>query len=126
MDTCFVSVCPEDKFPKKNYVSFSYSIQNHHVNLLKITTCQTIQMHNLSADSTVSIMRDAMNFGIITRGGGGDNPRNVMASPLSGVEKGETFDVLPYVQAAGEYLLSRIPGLHMPREHSRNGTESFW
>ncbi len=107
---------PGGQISKEKLRFFSDSIQNHHVNLLKITTCQTIQMHNLSADSTVSIMRDAMNFGIITRGGGGDNPRNVMASPLSGVEKGETFDVLPYVQAAGEYLLSRIPGLHMPRK----------
>ena len=34
--------------------------------------------------------------------------------PLSGVEPGEAFDVLPYVQAAGEYLekqgLYRISG----------------
>ena len=62
------------------------------------------------------MMRNALDAGIITRGGGGDNPRNVMASPLSGVEKGETFDVLPYVQTVGDYLLSQLPSLHMPRK----------
>ena len=107
---------PGGQISKKTLLFLSDMIQTHHVNLLKITTCQTIQMHNLSADSTVSIMKQALEFGIITKGGGGDNPRNVMASPLSGVEVGETFDVLPYVKAAGEYLLSKIPDLHMPRK----------
>lgn len=107
---------PGGQISKKTLLFLSDMIQTHHVNLLKITTCQTIQMHNLSADSTVSIMKQALDFGIITKGGGGDNPRNVMASPLSGVEVGETFDVLPYVKAAGEYLLSKIPDLHMPRK----------
>lgn len=91
-------------------------VADKNVDLLKITTCQTIQAHNLSAGQTASMMRNALDAGIITRGGGGDNPRNVMASPLSGVEKGETFDVLPYVQTVGDYLLSQIPSLHMPRK----------
>ena len=101
----------------KDILSFlAQEISSRHINLLKITTCQTIQLHNLSADDTVGAMRNALEAGIITKGGGGDNPRNAMASPLSGVEPGEAFDVLPYVQAAGEYLLSRMPGLHMPRK----------
>ena len=101
----------------KDILSFlAQEISSRHINLLKITTCQTIQLHNLSADDTVGAMRNALDVGIITKGGGGDNPRNAMASPLSGVEPGEAFDVLPYVQAAGEYLLSRMPGLHMPRK----------
>lgn len=107
---------PGGRISKETLRFFADEIQAHQVNLMKITTCQTIQMHNLSADSTVAIMKDALDFGIVTKGGGGDNPRNVMASPLSGVEPGETFDVLPCAQAAGEYLLSRIPDLHMPRK----------
>ncbi len=91
-------------------------VKEKSISLLKITTCQTIQAHNLSARSAASMMRNALEAGIITRGGGGDNPRNVMASPLSGVEKGETFDVMPYVQTVGDYLLTQIPSLHMPRK----------
>lgn len=91
-------------------------INEHQIDLLKLTTCQTIQLHNLSADSVIALIRDALEFGIFTKGGGGDNPRNVMVSPLSGTEPGEPFDVYPYAKAAGEYLIDRMPSLHMPRK----------
>ena len=91
-------------------------IKEHQIDLLKLTTCQTIQLHNLSADSVITLIRDALDFGIFTKGGGGDNPRNVMVSPLSGIEPGEFFDVYPYAKAAGEYLIDRMPSLHMPRK----------
>ena len=39
-----------------------------------------------------------------------------MASPLTGTAVDETFDVFPYAKAAGEYLLTKMPGLHMPRK----------
>lgn len=94
----------------------SEEIADKQADLLKLTTCQTIQVHNLSARQAASLMRNALDAGIITRGGGGDNPRNVMASPLSGVEQNETFDVLPYAQTAGDYLLTALPSLHMPRK----------
>lgn len=94
----------------------SDEIGQKQADLLKITTCQTIQVHNLRAKAAASMMRNALEVGIVTRGGGGDNPRNVMASPLSGVEKGETFDVMPYVQTVGDYLLTQLPSLHMPRK----------
>ena len=57
-----------------------------------------------------------MGCDIITRGGGGDNPRNVMASPLTGVQAGEAFDVLPWAEAASDYLLSICRDIHMPRK----------
>ena len=51
-------------------------------------------------------MEGGLDHGIVTMGGGGDFPRNVTVSPLSGVEKGEYFNVLPYAEAAGEYLMT--------------------
>ncbi len=80
-----------------------YDIQRTHC-----TTCQTVQLHDLQPDCLTSIMKDALELGIITRGGGGDYPRNVMCSPLSGVDSEEPFDVIPYAQAVGEYLLSIV------------------
>ena len=50
------------------------------------TTCQAVQLHDLDKDSVCDIMEKAVDVGIITKGGGGDFPRNVMCSPLSGVE----------------------------------------
>ena len=57
-----------------------------------------------------------MDSGVYTKGGGGDNPRNVMASPLSGVQPGEAFDVIPYTEAVTKYLLSICRDIRMPRK----------
>ncbi|MGN0106981.1 MAG: nitrite/sulfite reductase [Hominilimicola sp.] len=86
------------------------------IKLLHLTTCQTIQLHDLPLDKIADIMTDAIESGFYTLGGGGDFPRNVMVSPLTGVEKDENFDVFPYAQKAGEYLISQIDAVKMPRK----------
>lgn len=91
-------------------------IREKRVPRIHFTTCQTIQLHDLDQDATCSIMERALDYGIVTMGGGGDFPRNVMCSPLSGVETGEYFDVLPWAEAAGEYLMNFINAEKMPRK----------
>lgn len=91
-------------------------IEKHQIDRVHLTTCQTIQLHNLQPEAVYDIVESALDHGIVTRGGGGDFPRNVMASPLSGVESGEYFDVLPYAEAAGEYLMTFIQAEKMPRK----------
>lgn len=90
--------------------------EKYKIDKLKITTCQSIQMHNLEALGLCEIMKQAWMAGMISRGGGGDFPRNVMCSPLSGVQKGENFDVMPYAEAAGEYLMNFIKAVRFPRK----------
>lgn len=92
------------------------TVAAYQVKRLKLTTCETVQLHDLAAEQVPSIMESAMNAGIYCRGGGGDNPRNVMSSPLSGVQQGEAFDVLPYAEAATDYLLSICRDIKMPRK----------
>ena len=84
------------------------SIKTYNVDKVHLTTCQTIQLHNLQPEAIYGIMEGGLDHGIVTMGGGGDFPRNVTVSPLSGVEKGEHFNVLPYAEAAGEYLMTFI------------------
>lgn len=91
-------------------------IEEYGIDRVHFTTCQTIQFHNLDEKAVCEIMEKALDFGIITRGGGGDFPRNVMVSPLSGTEVGEYFDVLPYAQAASDYLLTLIKEVRLPRK----------
>ena len=92
------------------------AVQQYHVPFLKLTTCEAIQMHDLTPDEVPAIIEAAIPCGIITRGGGGDNPRNIQASPLTGVQPGEAFDVMPWAEAATEYLLSICRDSHMPRK----------
>lgn len=92
------------------------SIDKYKIDKVHFTTCQTVQLHNLSCDTVCSLIEEALEAGIVTRGGGGDYPRNTMCSPLSGVEVGEYFDVMPYAKATGEYTLELMKDLKLPRK----------
>ena len=91
-------------------------VERERVARMKLTTCETIQLHDLSANQVPALMAEAVGCEIYTKGGGGDNPRNVMASPLSGVQPGEAFDVVPYAEAVTKYLLSICRDIRMPRK----------
>lgn len=94
----------------------AHAIRDFQVPRVHFTTCQTIQLHDLGPDTAAELMEQAIDAGIITLGGGGDFPRNVMCSPLSGVQAEEYFDVLPWAEAAGNYLLPFIKAEKMPRK----------
>ena len=91
-------------------------IRRYHVPRVHVTTCQTIQLHDLPEDAVCALVPEALDAGIMVMGGGGDYPRNVMCSPLSGVEKDEYFDVRPWALAAAAYLLGFIRKEKMPRK----------
>lgn len=107
---------PGGRLTKEKLKFVADAIAEYGVEKAHFTTCQTIQFHNLGAEAVCGIMEKALDVGIVTRGGGGDFPRNVMVSPLSGVEQGEYFDVLPYAEAASDYLMGFIKTVKMPRK----------
>ena len=81
-----------------------------------LTTRQAIQLHGLDFDSICDVIKEALDLDIYTRGSGGNFPRNVAISPLSGVDKDEAFDVTPYAIATGNYFLERIYTYKLPRK----------
>lgn len=107
---------PAGEVDKDKLKFIADSIEKYQIDMAHFTTCQTIQLHNLTQDTVCSLIKEAMEHGIITRGGGGDFPRNVMCSPLSGVEREEYFDVVPYAKEAGDYLLGFIGKVKLPRK----------
>lgn len=107
---------PGGRLTKEKLKFVADAIEKYDVKKAHFTTCQTIQLHDLNAAAVCGIMEEAFEVGIITRGGGGDFPRNVMVSPLSGVETGEYFDVLPYAEKVSDYLLGIIKTAKMPRK----------
>lgn len=96
------------RVPKDVFAFFAGILKKYPGVGAHFTTCQSIQLHNLDYEKLVAIQKAAYDHGIITMGGGGDNPRNVMCSPLSGIDKDEYFNVLPYAEAAADYALSFI------------------
>ena len=101
----------------KNKLAFiADAIRKHNINKIKFTTCQTVQLHNLGLNPLLDIMEGALDVGIVTMGGGGDNPRNVTCSPLSGLDRFEYFDVQPYAEAVGQYAMKFIKAGLLPRK----------
>lgn len=88
-----------------------YSIPHLH-----FTTREAVQYHNLSIDQACGIMKDGIENGIYSRGGGGNFPRNVALSPLSGVDKNEAFDVTEYALAVNNHFLNKITTYKLPRK----------
>lgn len=107
---------PGGRITKEKLKFLVDAIAAYDVRRVHLTTCQTVQFHDLGMKAVCDIMEQAMEVGIVTRGGGGDFPRNVMVSPLSGVEQGEYFDVLPYAERAGDYLMEIIKTVKLPRK----------
>ncbi|MBO5068897.1 MAG: nitrite/sulfite reductase, partial [Roseburia sp.] len=66
---------PGGRLTKEKLKFVADAIAEYKVDKAHFTTCQTIQLHNLSAEAVCGIMEKAFEVGIITRGGGGDFPR---------------------------------------------------
>lgn len=107
---------PAGRVTRDKLAFVAQMLRTHTVPRAHFTTCQTIQLHDLDQDTVYAIMEQALDAGIVTLGGGGDYPRNVMCSPLSGVQKDEYFDTLPWAEAASNYLLGFIKAEKMPRK----------
>lgn len=107
---------PGGVMTKEKLAFVAQSIKEYEIKRVHLTTCQTLQFHDLSKEQVCELAVKALSCGIVTRGGGGDFPRNVMVSPLSGVEEGEYFDVLPYALKASDYLMGFINGKKLPRK----------
>ena len=107
---------PAGRVTRDKLAFVAQMLRTHTVPRAHFTTCQTIQLHDLDQDTVCAIMEQALDAGIVTMGGGGDFPRNVMCSPLSGVQKDEYFDTLPWAEAASNYLLGFIKAEKMPRK----------
>ncbi|MEG0669936.1 nitrite/sulfite reductase [Clostridium sp.] len=83
---------------------------------IHFTTRQAIQFHGLSIDAVCDLMKEALDNDIYTRGAGGNFPRNVALSPLSGINTDEAFDATPYALAVGNHFLEKIYSYKLPRK----------
>lgn len=104
-------VCTYDNLKFINSLAKECNIDNIH-----LTTRQAIQLHSITIDQVCDIMIKSIDKGLYSRGSGGNFPRNVALSPLSGVNPDESFDVTPYALALNEYFLNQITSYKLPRK----------
>lgn len=108
---------PAGRLTKEKMAFIAEQVRKYAIDKIKFTTCQTVQLHNLALEPVCDIMEEALSVGIVTVGGGGDFPRNVTCSPLSGIAADEYFDVLPYAEVTGNYAMQFINAEKMPRKY---------
>lgn len=102
---------------KKEELEIIYSLaKKYNLSNIHLTTRQSIQLHGLSIDEICEVMEQGIENNLYTRGAGGNYPRNVAMSPLSGVDKKEAFDVTPYAMKVNEHFLNKIYTYKLPRK----------
>lgn len=80
------------------------------------TTREAIQFHGMTIDEVCDLMEEALDYGIYSRGSGGNYPRNVAMSPLAGVNPNEAFDVRPYAEKVNEHIMAQVNQYKLPRK----------
>lgn len=92
------------------------SVRKYNLKNIHFTTGQSIQFHGLDGDTACDLAESCPAHDIFTRGGGGDHPRNLLASPLRGLTDEDYFDITPYTDAAAAYILTLIRTVEFPRK----------
>jgi len=83
---------------------------------IHVSTRQEFQIHDLKLEDVVPVMRQLMDGGLATRGGGGNTVRNIILSPDAGVSPEEAFDPSPYAFALTSLLLAQPNSWTLPRK----------
>lgn len=85
-------------------------------NEVHFTTRQEVQIHDILIQDLMTVIRELNEVDLSSRGGGGNTIRNILTSPMSGVEKGEAFDVDPYAIALTTRMIQEPDSWNLPRK----------
>jgi sulfite reductase (ferredoxin) len=83
---------------------------------IHITTRQEFQIHDVALGDLLLVMRELLQAGLASRGGGGNTVRNVLVSPDAGVGIDEVFDPSPYAFALTGRLIAEPDSWLLPRK----------
>jgi ferredoxin-nitrite reductase len=81
-----------------------------------VTTRANLQLREIKADSAPHVVSSLLDFGIISRGAGADNIRNVTGSPTAGIDPHEIYDTRPLTKQMHHYILQHPEMYGLPRK----------
>ncbi len=81
-----------------------------------VTTRANLQIREIVPHDATQILTGLMDLGIITRGSGADNIRNITASPTSGIDPQELIETLPLAKEMHHYILNHRELYGLPRK----------
>lgn len=81
-----------------------------------LTTRANIQIREFQPKSIVRVLNKVQSLGMSSRGSGADNIRNITASPITGLDPTELYDVAPLADALHNYILNSRDMFGLPRK----------
>ena len=81
-----------------------------------VTTRSNIQIREFAARNIVNVLMTLSDLGLTSRGSGADNVRNVTATPTSGLDPLEVFDIQPIARGFQFYLNNNRDLFGLPRK----------
>jgi ferredoxin-nitrite reductase len=81
-----------------------------------VTTRANLQIREIAATHAPLLLSGLTELGIIPRGAGADNIRNVTASPTSGFDPEELIETLPLAKELHHYILNHREMYELPRK----------
>lgn len=104
------------EIPQKHIAFLSHVFSRYPIGLIHFTTGEALQIHHLCEQDLLALYEECFDAGVYCYGAGSDNPRNITASPLHGIDPHEPFDMTPYIHAAANFVVGLMPDLKLPRK----------
>jgi len=81
-----------------------------------VTTRANLQIREIGPEDPMHVYNGLADLGIIIRGSGSDNIRNVTASPTAGIDPDELIDTLPLARRMHHHILNHREMYGLPRK----------
>lgn len=81
-----------------------------------VTTRANFQLRHIAAKHAVDVLMGLHDLGIINRGAGADNVRNITCSPTAGIDPQELIDTRPLARALHHHILNHRELYGLPRK----------
>ncbi len=81
-----------------------------------VTTRANLQLREIAAKNAVNVVTGLEELGILNKGAGADNIRNVTASPTSGLDSQELIETYPLARELHNYILHHRELYGLPRK----------
>ncbi len=81
-----------------------------------VTTRANLQLREISASNGLHVLEALTDLGVMNRGAGADNIRNVTATPTSGYDPQELIETLPLAKEMHHYILQHREMYGLPRK----------
>lgn len=83
---------------------------------LDLTTRSNVQIREFQPKDIVRVLNKVRALGLCSRGSGADNIRNITASPITGLDPAELYDVSAMADAMSNYILNSRDMYGLPRK----------